>query len=62
MTPNEIAVSQYFELDVNTTAGIQSWLEFNILSQIDAIDHQIDRLVYELYGLTEEEIKIIEGQ
>jgi hypothetical protein len=29
--------------------------------QIDATDKQIDRLVYELYGLTEEEIKIVEG-
>jgi hypothetical protein len=28
--------------------------------QIDATDHQIDRLVYELYGLNEKEIKIIE--
>lgn len=30
--------------------------------QIDAADKQIDRLVYELYGLTEEEIKIVEGE
>ena len=29
--------------------------------QIDATDKQIDALVYELYGLTEEEIKIVEG-
>jgi type I restriction-modification system DNA methylase subunit len=29
--------------------------------QIDATDRQIDKLVYELYGLTEEEIKIVEG-
>lgn len=29
--------------------------------QIDAVDRQIDRLVYELYGLTEEEIAIVEG-
>jgi hypothetical protein len=29
--------------------------------RIDAIDSEIDRLVYELYGLTDEEIKIIEG-
>jgi hypothetical protein len=29
--------------------------------QIDATDREIDRLVYELYGLTEEEIKIVEG-
>jgi predicted nucleic acid-binding Zn-ribbon protein len=27
--------------------------------QFDAADHQIDQLVYELYGLTEEEIKIV---
>ncbi len=30
--------------------------------QIDATDHQIDKLVYELYGLTEEEINIVEGK
>ncbi len=29
--------------------------------QIEATDRQIDELVYELYGLTEEEIKIVEG-
>ena len=29
--------------------------------QIDATDKQIDSLVYELYGFTEEEIKIVEG-
>jgi hypothetical protein len=28
--------------------------------QIEATDRQIDRLVYELYGLTEDEIKIVE--
>ena len=28
--------------------------------QIDATDRQIDPLVYELYGLTEEEIRIVE--
>jgi hypothetical protein len=31
-----------------------------IQRQIDATDKQIDQLVYELYGLTEEEIKIVE--
>ena len=30
--------------------------------QIDATDHEIDRLVYDLYGLTEEEIAIVEGK
>jgi hypothetical protein len=32
-----------------------------IQRQIDNTDKQIDKLVYELYGLTENEIKIIEG-
>ncbi len=30
--------------------------------QVEAVDGQIDRLVYELYGLSEEEIKIVEGE
>ncbi len=29
--------------------------------EIESTDRQIDALVYELYGLTEEEIKIVEG-
>ena len=32
----------------------------SIQRQIEATDKQIDRLVYELYGLTDEEIKIVE--
>jgi len=30
--------------------------------QIEATDREIDRLVYELYELTEEEVKVVEGQ
>ena len=30
--------------------------------EIEATDVRIDRLVYELYGLTEEEVKIVEGE
>jgi hypothetical protein len=30
--------------------------------QIQATDASIDKLVYELYGLTEEEIKVVEGK
>jgi type I restriction-modification system DNA methylase subunit len=33
-----------------------------ITRQIAATDKQIDKLVYELYGLTEEEIKVVEGE
>ncbi len=32
-----------------------------IQHQIDATDRQIDRLVYQLYALTEDEIEIVEG-
>jgi hypothetical protein len=30
--------------------------------QVEATDASIDKLVYELYGLTEEEIGIVEGR
>jgi hypothetical protein len=30
-------------------------------TQIDTTDHQIDQMVYELYGLTEDEIALVEG-
>ena len=29
--------------------------------EIQQLDHEIDQRVYELYGLTEAEIKIVEG-
>jgi len=32
-----------------------------IRRQIEAADRQIDTLVYELYGLAEKEIEIVEG-
>ncbi len=31
-------------------------------AEIDKTDKEIDQMVYELYGLTEEEIKIVEGE
>jgi flagellar biosynthesis chaperone FliJ len=33
-----------------------------IQRQIDATDREIDQLVYELYGLTKDEIKIVDGE
>jgi hypothetical protein len=30
--------------------------------QIESTDRQIDKLVYELYALTEDEIKVVEGE
>jgi len=32
----------------------------SLQSQIDGTDRQIDQLVYELYGLSEDEIRIVE--
>ena len=37
------------------------WGMGSTIRQVQATDAQIDRLVYELYDLTEEEIKIVEG-
>jgi type I restriction-modification system DNA methylase subunit len=54
-------VEQMLELH-KKLAGIKNPDEkTRIQRQIDSTDEQIDKLVYELYGLTEEEIKIIEG-
>jgi hypothetical protein len=33
----------------------------HLAREIESTDGAIDRLVYELYGLTEEEIRIVEG-
>ena len=33
-----------------------------VKNEIEMTDKEIDRMVYELYGLSEEEIKIIEGE
>ncbi len=30
--------------------------------EIESTDRQIDKLVYELYGLTEEEVKVVEAK
>jgi hypothetical protein len=44
-------------------AAARTPAERNVLQrQIDATDGEIDRLVYALYDLTEEEIRIIEGE
>ena len=49
-------------LDLNKRkAGAQGERDIEIIQrQIDATDHGIDQLVYELYRLTEEEIKTVE--
>ncbi len=48
----------YIEFNTSNTPQEKQTLQ----RQIDATDKQIDKLVYKLYGLTEEEIKIVEGE
>ena len=55
-------VSQMLELH-KSKAGAKTQSEVDVYErQIKSVDEAIDRLVYELYGLSEEEIKIIENQ
>ena len=35
---------------------------YALTAQIAATDKEIDRMVYELYGLTPDEIKVVEGE
>jgi len=55
-------VESMLDLHKKKTAALGERDNELIQRQIDATDHEIDRLVYELYGVTEEEIVIIEGK
>ena len=48
------------EIDEDEIAMYQVKLK-QLLNEIEKIDKEINTLVYSLYGLTEEEIKTIEG-
>jgi adenine-specific DNA-methyltransferase len=41
---------------------ILSMKKRNLETDTSAIEHKIDQMVYQLYGLTEDEIKIVEGE
>ncbi len=56
-----VLVDQMLELHKQLASARTDHDKTAIQRQIDATDRQIDQLVYELYGLTEEEIKIVEG-
>jgi len=55
-------VNQMLTLNEQLAIAKMSQEKTPIQRQIDATDRQIDQLVYELYGLTEEEIRIVEGK
>lgn len=55
-------VDQLLQLNKDKqTTSLQSKLD-QIQSKIDYFEDKINKIVYELYGLTEEEIKIVEGE
>jgi type II restriction/modification system DNA methylase subunit YeeA len=53
-------VEQTLQLHQNITDAKTPDRKVSIQRQIDATDKQIDNLVYKLYDLTDEEIKIVE--
>jgi predicted type IV restriction endonuclease len=54
-------VEQMLALHKQLASGKTEHEKTALQRQIDATDKQIDQLVYELYGLSEEEMKIVEG-
>jgi predicted nucleic acid-binding Zn-ribbon protein len=54
-------VEQMLSLNKKLTSAKTDHEKTSLQRQIETTDRQIDQLVYELYGLTEEEIKIVKG-
>jgi hypothetical protein len=55
-------VEQMLKLKQDLRADLVEHKQEKIERQIQATDEEIDELVYELYGLTAEEIKVVEGK
>ena len=55
-------VGQMLDLHKKLAASKLDHEQTALQRQIDETDKQIDELVYELYGLTDEEIKIVESR
>lgn len=59
---NELEVARLLAFHKQLAAAKIEHEKTALQRQIEATDRQIDAPVYELYGLTEEEIKIVEGR
>lgn len=57
-----LLVEQMLDLHKRLTAAQDTGERERLQRLIDSTDQQIDALVYELYGLTPEEIAIVEGR
>jgi len=53
-------VERMLDMNKRLQAAKNAHEKDSLQRQIDATDHQIDRLVYQLYDLTDDEIKIVE--
>ena len=56
-----IHLSKQDEFDLSNIFESQKVQALEVQQQIDRTDVEIDRMVYDLYGLTEEEIRIVGG-
>jgi hypothetical protein len=54
-------VEQMLDLNKRLAAAKAPHEKEVLAGMIDATDREINRLVYELYGLTEDEVRIVEG-
>jgi hypothetical protein len=55
-------VDKILQLKIKESAEQKPSMKTMLQRQIDGLDQQIDQAVYLLYGLTDEEIKIVEGK
>jgi len=62
LTQTRQRASTIFAMGTTSAEAKTGYEQTLIQRQIDATDRQIDKLVYELYDLTEDEIKIVEGR
>ena len=61
---NELQILPIPNKDVNFKTLVDKIMESKASSSLNdttVLEHEIDLLVYELYGLTEDEIKLVEG-
>lgn len=57
-----VLVERMLDLHTRLAASKNPDDKTRLQRQVDATDREIDQLVYDLYGLTEEEIQIVEGK
>ena len=57
-----VLVTQMLELNKKLQDATLDHEKTRLSRQVEAADGAIDKLVYELYGLTAEEIAIVEGK